>query len=121
MNNKIIRYILSKILYIEAGFLLLPIIVSLIYKEDSINILSFLATIFLLLLSGFILGYKSDSNGEFYEKEGFIIVKIPLKGNFQWDFKHSSGMFLRACCSCMQLFLHWSCSRSRGSRSICSL
>ena len=76
MNNKIIRYILSKILYIEAGFLLLPIIVSLIYKEDSINILSFLATIFLLLLSGFVLGYKSDSNGEFYEKEGFIIVSI---------------------------------------------
>ena len=34
MNKKIIRYILSKILYIEAGFLLLPIIVSLIYKED---------------------------------------------------------------------------------------
>ena len=27
MNKKIIRYILSKILYIEAGFLLLPIIV----------------------------------------------------------------------------------------------
>lgn len=76
MNNKIIRYILSKILYIEAGFLLLPIIVSLIYKEDSINILSFLATVFLLLLSGFILGYKSDSSGEFYEKEGFIIVSI---------------------------------------------
>ena len=41
MNKKIIRYILSKILYIEAGFLLLPIIVSLIYKEDISNILSF--------------------------------------------------------------------------------
>ena len=54
MNKKIIRYILSKILYIEAGFLLLPIIVSLIYKEDISNILSFLATIILLLLSGYV-------------------------------------------------------------------
>ena len=48
MNNKIIRYILSKILYIEAGFLLLPVIVSLIYKENYSNILSFLVTIRLL-------------------------------------------------------------------------
>lgn len=76
MNNKIIRYILSKILYIEAGFLLLPVIVSLIYKENYSNILSFLVTIFLLLLSGYLLGYKSDASGAFYEKEGFIIVSL---------------------------------------------
>lgn len=76
MNNKIIRYILSKILYIEAGFLLLPVIVSLIYKENYSNILSFLVTIFLLLLSGYLLGYKSDASGDFYEKEGFIIVSL---------------------------------------------
>lgn len=76
MNNKIIRYILSKILYIEAGFLLLPIIVSFIYKENYSNILSFLVTMFLLLLSGYLLGYKSDASGAFYEKEGFIIVSL---------------------------------------------
>ena len=72
MNNKIIRYILSKILYIEAGFLLLPVIVSLIYKENYINILSFLATIFILLIFGYIV----DGSGAFYEKEGFIIVSL---------------------------------------------
>ena len=76
MNKKIIRYILSKILYIEAGFLLLPIIVSLIYKENYINILSFLATIFILLIFGYIVGYKADGSGAFYEKEGFIIVSL---------------------------------------------
>lgn len=76
MNNKIIRYVLSKILYIEAGFLLLPIIVSFIYKENYSNVLSFLVTIFLLLLSGYLLGYKSDASGAFYEKEGFIIVSL---------------------------------------------
>ena len=76
MNKKIIRYILSKILYIEAGFLLLPIIVSLIYKEDISNILSFLATIILLLLSGYVIGYKADGSGAFYEKEGFVIVAL---------------------------------------------
>ena len=76
MNNKIIRYILSKILYIEAGFLLLPVIVSFIYKENYSNILSFLVTMFLLLLSGYLLGYKSDASGAFYEKEGFIIVSL---------------------------------------------
>ncbi len=76
MNNKIIRYILSKILYIEAGFLLLPVIVSIIYKEDYSNILSFLVTIFLLLVFGYLFGYKSDASGAFYEKEGFIIVSL---------------------------------------------
>ncbi|KXB66755.1 cation transport protein [Parvimonas sp. KA00067] len=76
MNNKIIRYVLSKILYIEAGFLLLPIIVSFIYRENYSNVLSFLVTIFLLLLSGYLLGYKSDASGAFYEKEGFIIVSL---------------------------------------------
>ena len=76
MNNKIIRYILSKILFIEAGFLLLPVIVSLIYKEDKNNILSFLVTILLLLLCGYLIGYKSDASGAFYEKEGFIIVSL---------------------------------------------
>lgn len=76
MNKKIIRYILSKILYIEAGFLLLPIIVSLIYKEDISNILSFLATIILLLLSGYVIGHKADGSGAFYEKEGFVIVAL---------------------------------------------
>lgn len=76
MNNKIIRYVLSKILYIEAGFLLLPVIVSFIYKENYSNILSFLVTMFLLLLSGYLLGYKSDASGAFYEKEGFIIVSL---------------------------------------------
>lgn len=76
MNNRIIRYILSKILYIEAGFLLLPIIVSLIYKENYTNILSFLATILLLLLFGYAVGYKADGSGAFYEKEGFVIVSL---------------------------------------------
>ena len=76
MNNKIIRYVLSKILYIEAGFLLSPIIVSFIYRENYSNVLSFLVTIFLLLLSGYLLGYKSDASGAFYEKEGFIIVSL---------------------------------------------
>lgn len=76
MNNKIIRYILSKILFIEAGFLILPTIVSLIYREEIFNISSFLMTIVLLLTSGFVLGYKSDGKGVFYEKEGLIIVSF---------------------------------------------
>lgn len=76
MNLKIIRYILSKILLIEAGFLCLPLIVSFIYKEESFNVLSFLSTIGLLLIFGLILGYNSDGSGLFYEKEGLIIVSL---------------------------------------------
>lgn len=76
MNSKIIRYILSKILFIEAGFMLLPTIVSFIYKETFVDTLSFLATIIILLFCGFILGYKSEGSGTFYEKEGFIIVSL---------------------------------------------
>lgn len=76
MNNKVIRYILSKILFIEAGFLILPLIVSFIYKEEMFNIYSFLSTIVLLLSFGLILGYNCDGNGLFYEKEGLIIVAL---------------------------------------------
>lgn len=76
MNKNIIRYILSKILLIEAGFLVLPLIVSFIYKEESFNYLSFLSTIILLLIFSFIVGYKSNAKDAFYEKEGLIIVSL---------------------------------------------
>lgn len=76
MNKNIIRYILSKILLIEAGFLILPLIVSFIYNEDSFNYLSFLSTIALLLSFSFIIGYKSNGKDVFYEKEGLIIVSL---------------------------------------------
>ena len=40
MNKSIIRYILSRVLQFEAVFLLLPVVVSLIYKEkDGISFL----------------------------------------------------------------------------------
>lgn len=76
MNKKIIKYILSKILYIEAGFLLLPTFVALIYRESVTNIFSFLGTILILLIFGKILDINSDSGGDFYEKEGFLIVSL---------------------------------------------
>lgn len=76
MNNKIIRYILSKILFIEASFMVLPIVVSLIYRENLTEFLSFFYTIMLLLFFGILLGYKSEGSGTFYEKEGFIIVSL---------------------------------------------
>lgn len=76
MNKKIIKYILGKILYIEAGFLLLPTIVALIYRESIVNICSFLGSILILLVFGKLLEFRSESDGNFYEKEGFLIVSL---------------------------------------------
>ena len=53
MNKRMIAYILGILLLCDAGLMLLPTIVSLIYGEAVLT--SFLATIVLLVLTGLIL------------------------------------------------------------------
>ena len=76
MNIKIIKYTISQILKIEAAFMLLPCIVSLIYKEDSTKLVSFLITIAVLLVISFILSNKVPDDISMHTKEGFIIVTL---------------------------------------------
>ena len=74
MNIKAVLNTLGKILQVEAGLMLLPVIVALIYKE---NILPFLITIVFLLLFGtvFTLLRKKDEH-LIFEREGFLMVAL---------------------------------------------
>ncbi len=74
MNYKIIIRILGRILFLEGLLLIIPLIVSLVYKENIY--LSFLIPIIFLLILGFSLSMVKTDNRNFYAKEGFVIVGL---------------------------------------------
>lgn len=74
MNKKMIFATLGKITVSEAGLMLLPLLVSLIYREWTVA-LSFLAAIALALVAGFSLYFSCRTKNKLiFAKEGFIIV-----------------------------------------------
>ncbi len=73
MNHRMVSYFISKILWIEAALLFLPLGCALIYQEDPIP---FLLTIGLLLIAGLPFGIKKPKNTRIYTKEGFVCVAL---------------------------------------------
>lgn len=73
MNTKMIRYILGKMLGVEALLLLLPMVVGAIYGEKK-EILAFLAPAVILILVYVIFGRKKPEDTTIYRKEGMVIV-----------------------------------------------
>ncbi|MFU2164324.1 TrkH family potassium uptake protein [Streptococcus pluranimalium] len=76
MNRAMVRFLLAKLLLIEAGLLLVPLMVSLIYQEDLSVKVSLLATIALLLLIGGLGTCFKPNNHHIYTKEGMLIVAL---------------------------------------------
>ena len=74
MNKRMIAYILGILLLCEAGLLILPTIVSLIYGESVVT--SFLATIALLVATGLILVAMKPKNKTIYARHGLVIVAL---------------------------------------------
>ena len=74
MNYSIIIYIIGYILEIEAAFMALPLVTSLIYRETSGY--AFLITIILCLALGIPMTYKKSSKKALYTKEGFVTVAL---------------------------------------------
>ena len=72
MNYSIILYILGCLLKFEAGFLLLPVLIGIIYKEDTI--FSYLAVATICLVLGLLLSHKKPVNKDLFIKEGFVTV-----------------------------------------------
>lgn len=72
MNRKIVIYILGWVMIFLAAFMLLPCLVSLIYKEETG--VYFLFTAILSFLVGGIITRKKPESGHFYAKEGFVSV-----------------------------------------------
>ncbi len=74
MNSSMIRYILGNILKFEGLFLLLPAIVSGIYREH--EGFYFVSVAILCLFLGFILTAKKPNSQVFYLKEGCITTSL---------------------------------------------
>lgn len=74
MNRRMIAYTLGILLLCEAGLMLLPTIVSLIYGEIALK--SFLVTIALLAAVGLTLIAMKPKNKTIYARHGLIIVAL---------------------------------------------
>ena len=75
MNFAIVRYILGWLLRFEAGFLLLPAFVGLLYGEFS-DTLAYLATALICLAAALLLSRKKPARFQLYTREGFASVAL---------------------------------------------
>lgn len=75
MNLSIIRYILGRVLQFLGGFLLLPVIVSLIYSEFSEGRWFILVAI-VSFFTGTVITRFKPKNTAFYAREGFVTVSL---------------------------------------------
>lgn len=76
MNKKMIGYIVGRILLLEAGLMILPLIISFIYGETLLHKMSYLSVIFLLIIIGGLLSYKLPEDNIIHGREGFVIVAL---------------------------------------------
>ena len=76
MNRSMIRFLLSKLLLIEAALLLVPTIVALIYREDLEVFLSIGATMSILVILGGLGSAFKPKDVHIYTKEGVLIVAL---------------------------------------------
>jgi trk system potassium uptake protein TrkH len=74
MNFKMIKNILGWILIFEAAFMALPLLTAAIYKEKVF--FSFLISIGICLLIGFLLVCRKPKDRTLYSREGFVIVAL---------------------------------------------
>lgn len=74
MNYKMVLYIIGRILLVEASLLVLPLVVGLLYQENTT--FAFLIPILLLVTVGYLLSFREPSNKAMYAKEGFFIVSL---------------------------------------------
>lgn len=76
MNKSMIRYLLSKLLLIEACLLLVPVVIAVIYQETAKVFLSLGLTIGILLILGGVGIFFKPKDAHIYAKEGVLIVAL---------------------------------------------
>ena len=76
MNYKMIRNIIGKILILLSIFMILPLIVSLVYKEGLRNYLAYIIPGLCTYGLGYLLSYKKSKDIKMGVKDGFIIVSL---------------------------------------------
>ena len=75
MNRSIVRFLISKLLLIEAGLLVVPLIVALIYQEDAKVFASILGTMAILLFIGVLGTLFKPKNYRIYTNRLFFLGK----------------------------------------------
>lgn len=76
MNRSMVRYLLAKLLLIEAVLLLVPLLVAIIYNEPLRVLNSIGITIGVLLILGLLGSTFKPKNYHIYTKEGLLIVAL---------------------------------------------
>ena len=76
MNKKMIGYITGRILILEAGLMILPLIISFLYNEDIKYKMAYGFVILLLLATGFLFSMKLPEDTRIQGREGYIIVSL---------------------------------------------
>ncbi len=76
MNEKMHRYILGRVLLIEGALLLVPLFISLIFREGSRIFIAYLLSAAITALSGLLLCYKKPEITKLYTRDGLIIVTL---------------------------------------------
>lgn len=76
MNIKMVRYVLGRVILLEGAFLLLPLLVSFLYREEARLKWSFFISAALLFILGLLLSRTAPKNRRFYAKEGLVIVAL---------------------------------------------
>lgn len=74
MNYKMVFYNLGRILLVEAALLIIPVIVALIYGDNTF--ISFAIAIAALTAVGLPAVHKKPENQKIYAKEGYVIVAV---------------------------------------------
>lgn len=74
MNYKMVLKTVGRLLWAEAAFLCLPLLVSLYYKENLFHI--YLIVIGLLLVAGAVMNLPKPEKRTIYAREGFAIVSL---------------------------------------------
>lgn len=74
MNKRMIAYTLGLLMFVEAGLMVFPIIVALIYGEHTVS--SFLITAAALIVGGIFLVLWKPKDKTIYARDGFVIVSL---------------------------------------------
>ena len=77
MNNRMIAYIIGRILLTEAALLVLPLLVTFLYGESPVP---FLIPILLLALCGGAMGWKKPKSTALYARDGLAVVALAWIG-----------------------------------------
>ncbi|MDO4680561.1 MAG: TrkH family potassium uptake protein [Aerococcus sp.] len=76
MNTHIIRFILSRILYLEAALLAFPLLIGVIYHETGADLFHFVIPLMLCLVLGKILDIDRQKIDNFYYREALLAVAL---------------------------------------------